>query len=444
MIFNFKNISIFRIKRSFFNWFFIGLFYFGLLFFNLLITPQASAITFESFPEFTTMSEDEVLRFEKPIHIDPQYAAAALSYTKPYMWEYWWLTHKASFDGTVGSLNGTTFLINNRGKLHKLLSENFEFRFTYFEERTLERDSTAHVVEFIYWPNEKLGFSAYGEPSFYKRQNDMGLAILYKPHLNHEIRVFNTWVDLVRNDRNDRRDHFVESDMPYSMGIVGRTWSPLDENKNEFFEYSLRQDTPTRWIFPDENYEYRYSKKTASVFLQLGVSENILMSGRIQYDQKFESKTPTTLTSTTVLENWTTDRLQSVLRTSFFKTGPNSNWEITPGIAMNVRDWKSNTGVVTYLDYVPHVILVMPGFRKIPGLDTWTLEYDFTLHRQAGPDFLRSRPNSSDIIEQRLDVSYDFAFAGSSYLKLMGTFDLSNFLKGKPWGGGNAMFRVDF
>jgi hypothetical protein len=453
-----------------------------LLAYTLIFGSAADmAKAFEIFPEFSTLSEQEEVSFTKPVSIDPTYGGLEQSYRKSDEWERLWFGVPVAVDGTVGSIDGKHFLISNRAKFYKALSSHFEFRFTHFEDRDLEVDRVATILEMIYWsglgwPVRRVGISVYGEPSFFKRQNDMGVALLLNPSPMSEIRLFNTFVDVVRNDRNDRTDRFEGSKVPYSFGFVGRHWNgkakPDDGDVHrtlEYVEYAVRYETDTHWRFPDARYDYRYWKKFASVSSNISLSPKVALNMRVQFDQKFEAKIldgagPVAARPASLVdEAWTNERLLTVLRFPLSSLG---SWQLTPGLSVNYRRWRaSGTGLptasatgaaggsgsgwgqgdVTYLDWIPHGILKIP-LSDADNSDSMTFEYALSLQKQSGESSLRSRPDNGgpwDLVEHRLSVSYDVMFSNTGSLRIIPTFDVGRLLS-RPWGGGNAQFRMEF
>lgn len=370
------------------------------LFFSLLFSLQAHAISFESFPEFITLTEDEQSALDSATAIDTKYSAAAMSYQKPPTWHWQWLKANKFFDLSIGSIDGTRFLIDNRLKLYAFLNDNLEFRFTYFQEQNLETNYLAHNLELIYWMNKNFGISLYGELFFQKRKNDAGVAFFYKPEDTHEIKYFFTLVDFTRNDRNDQTDYFTQT--PYATGLVGRLWN---QENPEFFEYAITFETPTNWVFPSSGYEYKYWRKLASLFYKASNFE-----ARVEFTQKYEAKSN--------VGSVKTDRLLSYLRKPLHLS---STWIISPGIAAAHRHWELDSGPSNLTEFIPHVIL---------DNGKWNFEYDLTLHNAGS--------------EHRLATIYNIAFSDKSNLRIVATWDLANLFKNKPWGGGNAQFNIIF
>ncbi|MBK9292842.1 MAG: hypothetical protein IPM57_00090 [Oligoflexia bacterium] len=378
------------------------------LFFSFFITLQAHAISFESFSEFVSLTEDEQTLLEGSSSIDTKYSAAALSYQKPSLWHWHWLKNSIFFDLSIGSIDGTHFLIDDRLKLYKKLNDSFEFRFTYIQEQNIETNYLIHNLELIYWFNKAFGLGGFGEAFYNKRKNDAGLALFYKPHDAFENKLFFTFVDITRNDRNDMSDSFTQN--PMAVGIVGRSY---EKERVEFFEYALSFEMPTVWRFPNENYEYKYFKKLASLFYKTQ------FEARLEFMQKYESKYSLQgLTSTVSTGAVRTDRLLSYFR---YPMALKSTWNFTPGLAFNHRQWEEDAGGASLTEIIPHFIFDN-GF--------WNFEYDFTIHKKSS--------------EHRLATTYQIAFSEKSNLRIMATWDLVGIFRNKPWGGGNAQFVVYF
>lgn len=409
------------------------------------LPPRAEA--FESSPEYQSLTENEQSGFEGPGLFGSEYSSDLLSYMKPVEWEYQWLVARNALDLNLGSLSSSHFLIDDRLKVHAPLSEAIEFRFHYTSERDRERDATHVMLEFDFRPLSNarwLGVALYGEPSLYKRENDTGIALVLQPSERHEIRIFNTFVDVTRLKRTDRNDNFVEPHLPYSRGIVGRLWSDPDLKKGEFLEYAVRYETTTEWLFPDEGYLYRYWKAFAYMYGNLALNDRWSAFLRLQFDRKFESRERTDPQSTATEDTWRTDRYFALARATLHRLGPNEGWTLSPGIEFAQRDWYTGQGDVIYRDLLPHLEWTLPGFSRGNSQDLWRLMYVATWHRAFGPIELRDPQDVEPAFEQRLNVSYEFRFGDQASLLLMATGDLDEFFTRKSWDGGSGMFRLNF
>lgn len=400
-----------------------------------------SIFAFEQHPEFESLTESEQAQFDKPDLTRGEYLSDVISFSKPIPWDYLYFSKQKAIDITVGSLSGDAFFINNRAKFEvDLFKKQWQFRFNYFEDRTYERDSVHHVVEVVHWLGESYGISLYGEPSRYKRENDMGFALLYRPSSRHEIRLFNTFVDLVRTERSDRLDRFEPPDEPFARGIVGRWFSdPSDPTAQDFLEYAVRWETFSRWRFPLQQYDYHYSKKLLKISGQKFLNESVSLAGRIQYDQKLEAKDPLNTASAVVKESWLTDRFTGLVQATYINTDFLNRWEHTYGVAGSTRKWLTDSRTATYLDLMPFYGLKIPTSQN-PGSNFWDLEYMLTWHRESGEDSLRIKPAEPQKFEHRLNATYELVLENETLLRLSLTFDLDR----PEFEGGLAQFRTYF
>lgn len=399
----------------------------SLTIFLILSTPS---LAMEDLPEFESVTEEEVRQFEGPDQIGSEYQSDVLSYMKPELWQYEWISQPRLLDLSVGSLSATQFLMDTRIKIHAPLSENLEFRFTGFDDRDFEKQSKQQIFEFIGWAQPwqgfRLGLSLYGNPDFSKRKNDTGIALLLQPSTRHEIRIFNTFVDVTRLKRSDAPDTFIEPDLPYARGIVGRIWSSREARKNEFFQYALRFETRTRWFFPVEQYVHSYQKTFGSIFLSQLLTPSLRLNLRSQFDHKRESRTTS--------EDWTTRRWISHARFQISGLGPRSDWELTAGVMAALRWWKRNSGTSSSKDFLPVVSLSLPGFSSAHRQDRWSFGVIETLRNST----------EGDADESRFSLGYDFQFGESSTLRLQANGDLDEYGTPRAWEGGNAQLILHF
>jgi hypothetical protein len=412
------------------------------LLFCFALAPDALAL--EYFPEFESLTEDEPESFDGPAGTGSEYPADLLTYMKPESWEYRWLSHPRAFDLSVGSLDATHFLMDQRLKVHARLTGFLEFRFTYFDDRDFEKRSIHHVIELIAWPWERVGFGIYGEPDFFKRRDDTGIALFLRPGSRHEIRFFNTFIDVTRQKRNDRSDTFLEPDLPYSRGLVGRWWSDPEEGKGEFLEYALRHETRTRWLFPDEGYELTYSRIFASVFASRLLSPGLRINARLQADRKREARAPTSASSAIAADNWTTDRLTGFVRAVIPELGPRDDWELTVGVLAAYRWWRADAGNARYQDWLPHFVLGLPGYASGARQDRFGVGFILTDHRSQGPAALFPVGEVPHQTQLRLNLSYEFRFSQTAILKLVVAGDLDEYGSPGSWDGGNGQLSILF
>ena len=409
----------------------------------LSYSPPAGA-AFEWLPEFESLDETEQAEFEGPSRFMSEYPSDLISYQKPLSWQYLWLERPVAFDTTIGSISSSHFLIEQRARIRAQISKVTEARVTYFQEGDRERDSQHAVIELIFWPLKFLGLSLYGEPETFKRNDDTGIALMLRPSERHEIRVFNTWVDVTRLKRTDRSDNFIEPDLPYARGIVGRLWAAPEDRTGDFLQYSFRHETWTRWLFPDEGYVYSYWRAAAGLLGSVTIGEGLSVQPRVQVDRKFEARDPTAGSTHTNLGHWLTTRLLSDFGVTLAEFFPSKRWDLLGGVAYQSRSWQTDLGEVIYRDFMPRVGLRIPGAGEGDREDAWTFYWQFNWHRAFGPMALRDPQDADARVEHRLNIQYAFRFGERAELILQATADLDEFLSRRIWEGGNGMFRVTF
>lgn len=403
------------------------------------LIPDAG-FAFESLPEFQSLTEAEQESFDDPTLLGPEYQSDILAFMKPPSWEYYWLSKNIYFDLSAGSISAVHFLIDTRVKLRGELNDWLQFRLNYFNERNHDRASEHLIPELVFrpWPWKKLGLSLYGEPTYAKRQNDVGLALLWNPSDTHEIRLFNTWVDVTRQKRSDRTDTFDEKHLPYARGLVGRSWT---RESDEYFEYAFRYETRTKWVFKDERYDYDYWKGLASVFLRQRVKEGIALNYRLQLDRRFEARAQNQPGSPVRADAWRTDRVQAHLQADL-ENIPRAGWTLTPGFDFAHRRWVASRDELVYHDYLPHLWLKIPSAGEGHDQNYWQFQYDLTWHRKRGGSAIAHPGDTDKALNHRFNAAYSFAFKQKAELRLVVGLDLDAFGTGDTWEAGAGQFRI--
>lgn len=226
----------------------------------LLAASEAKA--FDIFPEFHSLTEIEASGLDNSAIIDSEYQSDAITYMRPSPWDAEFHAAPMAYDLTFGSFNNTHFLHYDRLKLRKSLLDTLEFRFTYFKERDFDTDQTHAILELVKRLTPAFSVSVYRQPSHFKRENDIGIALLVHLSETHEFRFFNTWVDFTRPEHNDRTDTFITGNEPIVIGFTDRWYSPKDAAPGQFVETYLRYESPVRRDFKYDRYEYKYEKFT--------------------------------------------------------------------------------------------------------------------------------------------------------------------------------------
>jgi hypothetical protein len=398
-----------------------------------------AAFCWESFPEFQSFSEAELESLGGPESLTAEYAADLWSYSQPADREYRWLSQEYGLHLGFGSLNTTRFLMNNRLKISRNLSRNLEFRFSYFDDSDLERHSVHHILELNLKLVPGVAVALYGEPAFRKPNDDTGIAILFHPAERHELRFYRTFVDVTRLKYPDGSGSFAEPELPYVIGVSGKTWQPAPwiYRPGNFFEYSLRSETPTRWRLPDswgmKNDELFYWRWNGSIYSRRQVTESAAAAFRLEFDRKRYSRGRT--------GDWFVSRL-SLLSESTVYDGDHR--EFTLGVEYAQRWWVASAGEGSYTDILPYGRLKLPAWNG-PGFQgSWIAGYVMTWHREDGRPQIGIRPAWNGKIEQRLNLSYEFTFRDAGRIVLMGSVDVDEFGSRNTWDGGSGQVEVYF
>lgn len=410
-----------------------------LIFIFLWIPYVAHAAPFEILPEFYSLTEEEESKFESPYLITKEYPSDNLAYSTPSLWNYEWISQPRNLQINVGSLDSSHFNIQNRLKVYAPLQSWLEFRFTAFEDRSLEADQFHNILELISWIRPWMGISLYGDPDLYKRNDDTGLALLLKPSENHEIRIFNTFVDVTRLKRNDRDDTYLEPDVPNAQGIVGRLW----QNPGHFWEYAIRYETKTEWMFPMAKYQYTYWKELASLNTRHPLSQDLSIHFQFQFDRKFESKIGTEL-SGIPFSFCKRDRWFFHAAAELDRLGPQNRWDLILGLDFQIRRWEMNSGTGIYRDWIPSVELRLPGMGSGPLQDQWSITVMASVHHTSGPQDIFIEDIQDSFLNAKLNIGYDFNLKESTTLRLIASLDLDQYGTRYSWDGGNGQLILRF
>jgi hypothetical protein len=410
-----------------------------LILFGLFFLLEGTSSAFENFPEFQSLTETEQESFEGPSLLSPEYSGTLQGYQKPPEWNAAWLQSPQALDLMFGSLDTRRFLMDQRLKFRTSFTDFLDFRFTSFNEGTPERQSQHHVLELIFWPFPKIagtriGLSLYGEPSFRKVNDDTGVALLLQPSATHEIRLFNTFIDVTRLKYPDRPDTHLETALPEARGIVGRLWQADSETpeRGNFLEYAVRSESKTRWLFLEENYEYQYWKLYASTYARKQLNAELSTAFRVETDRKFEARLPFPGSSEPE-KQWLTERWMSFWELTHHGLGPSQDWALTGGFNFSFRRWRDLQAVALFRDLTPYARI------KVGGL---TLSYLTVFHEQRGAPSFDLSDGVSD--EHRFQIRYDFSFGKKGAIVLLAAGDVDQMFTPKSWGGGSAHLQLLF
>lgn len=409
------------------------------------------ALAFDIFPEFHSLTEAEASSLDQTYIIDSEYQSDAITYMRPSHWDAEFHAASMAFDLTFGSFNNTHFLHYDRLKLRKSLLDTLEFRFTYFKERDFDTDQSHAILELVQRLSPRFSLSVYGQPSHFKRQNDLGIALLVHFSETHELRVYNTWVDFTRPEHNDRTDTFVKGNEPIAIGFTDRWYSPEGSTPGQFFETYLRYESPVRWDFKYDRYEYKYNKFTIGTGSRLSMPwwNDTFLNTRIQYSKKHEGFEPYADDS---------PKTQSSLERSLFKLALSAefpagkfygrNTVIEPGLGWFHRTWYDDKNEsLEHRSFLANIWLKFEGPERRAGqFDEVSLGYETTFFSSAGDPKLAANELKSWAVEHRANLRYTFRFHDRAELAVTVSGDPDAAVRGSGglFEGGNGQFRVFF
>ncbi|MEK7358341.1 MAG: hypothetical protein AAB250_17985 [Bdellovibrionota bacterium] len=392
-----------------------------------VIFTSAVAFGFDIVPEFQGLSESELARMERPADLDAEYQSVIDSYLPRFDWEKKWSRTPRVFETTVGSITNQHFLVYSRAKIQVELEETLHFRFTYFEQRDREIDQTRHFVELIKRVSPWLAISGYGEPSHYKRSNDIGVALIVSPNEHWENRVYYTQHDFTRSAHNDLADRFIGDD-PMSIG-----WTSVFDDRTTFSRVGFRHDRPVAWNLPQEGRLFRYEKTLMFTDFSVALDEKRDIGLRIQFDSTFKGQNPVGV-STQVLESWKRDRLLSRL---FYSIGADDDeLKLEYSIGSASRGWTNETGRhVMHQNVLPAVSARFGSYRA---------DIEVTDFKKFGDDSLTAIDQKRETVQGRSQLAYEFSFKNGADLLIAGNFDLDEWITLPTFEGGNAQLRTEF
>jgi hypothetical protein len=401
----------------------------------LVLTLDAHA--FDLLPEYQGLNEAEMAAFTRPADIDSEYQTVINAYATPLKWEEAWQDRAAAMDLSVGSISNTRFLQYERLKIEVPWLDRLRFRFTFFAQRDREIDQVRHVLEIIQTLTPWLEFSLYGEPSSYKRENDIGAAAILKLAERWEHRIYYTSHDFTRNAHNDQDDYFLHGRNPQSFGWTG-TW----RGERARGRIGFRYDEPVAWMRPQEQRVFHYAKKLAFLDFDRDLGAGQALTARAQWDDTFKAQDPDSSSSPTPEEAW--DERRAFLRLAYASAGDDAAFSLEPALMYAAREWTQSEGRhVQHFNLLPSVIARWRALPREGGFDHLQIAYEVTVFHTYGDLALTSPDQTHDRVEHRLQTAYEFHLRGSARLALALNFDMDEWTPAPTFEGGSAQFRAD-
>ena len=392
---------------------------------------------FDILPEYQGITEGDLTRFDKPTEIDSEYQIIRNGFDLPLGWERRWQLAPRAFDMALGSLSNKYFLSYSRLKLEAKLLESLTFHFTYFAQRDFEVDQTRHILELSQRVTDYLRINLYGDPSHYKRENDMGLALLIQPSERWHHRIYYTMHDIGRAEHNDLPDHFDKGASPNSMG-----WTGMFNGEILWLRAGLRYDQPAAWIRPQEQRIFSYNKKLAFVDGIYHLDERHRAGVRMQWDSIFKGQEPDAAASPVPVESWRYERLQS--RVQYEIGHPDDLLNYETAFTHVHRRWTNHSGQrMEHYNELPSVAVSIRGTLRADGWDRLRFEYEHGWYSRFGD--LSLAPNQKAApTEARLQAAYEWALIKKGKLQLALNFDMDQWTPVPTFEGGNGKFQIEF
>lgn len=399
---------------------------FGMIFLLMLAMQLEQAHAFDIYPEYQGLSASDTAKFETPRDVDSESQSAFLAYQPLLEWDHWFMSQPRAVDTTVGSLTNQHFLIYTRAKFEAELARDLSFHFVYFAQRDREIDQVRQFFELRYrfWP--QLALAAYIDPAHYKRENDLGTALLFFTR-EWDVRMFFTAHDFTRNEHNDLPDFFAPNGSPYSYGVRA-----IFQNEKWWSLFGARFDSPTEWRRPQESRIFHYTKDLAFADFIWSHEEGRASKVRLQWDSVLKASEPG--------EKWRLERSQLLYLEAFGSENDALAFEL--GAMAAFREWTtSGERKVSHQNLMPHALLKIRMMRRDDGFDHVRVGVTMTDFHSFGDDELIPASQVRDTLQGRLDTRYEWTLAKDSKFAAALTFDLDEF---PTFEGGNIWFRTAF
>ncbi len=396
-----------------------------------------AAQSFEMDGEYRSIPTDRGFELIDPLPVDSEYQSDLLTYSTT-------STDVLSFSSprhfylSAGSLSATQFDFQLRAQIVEPLNPNLVFKFLRTEQENYEEAARSSFVELQARIGESsFWFAAYGTLARLKKEDDVGFAILWRPAENHELRLFSTFADFTRSERNDTGDYFVGS-VPMALGLK---WV---RNRSKLYrELLIRRESEVEWRDPNSSRSYSFAHRLVSGTLRRSDSDDdrSWLSLRWQWDSKHTGITSLDAFGGVIGRDVVDrNRQQIELRRNLFL---DENQSMQAGVLWVARQWRDENGrELQHQNLSPFL-----SFRrdyKSGGIELgFELGIEATKFETLGDRSLGSATVRTDAIESRLNGRYHLTFENGATLSLALTFDVDR-AEGGAFEGGHGKFETTF
>lgn len=403
---------------------------FKLALFSAVSIWTASLNAFELDGEYRSISTERGFELIDPRPIDSEYQSDLLTYSTT-------ASDVARFYGprnfylSAGSLSATQFDYQLRAQLIEELSPGLIFKFLRTEHENYEEAMRGSFVELqARLAESQFWFAAYGTLARLKKEDDVGLAVLWRKSENHELRLYTTFADFTRSERNDTGDYFVG---PGPM-VVGLKW--VRNRSNVLRELSIRRESSVEWRDPNTSRSFTYGHNVVSGMLRrIDVDDDqSWLAFRWQWDRKHTGisiiDAGGSVTSRDLVDR---DRHQFEVRRNLVW---NEDLSVQFGVLWVARKWRDEN------DRQLHHQNLSP-FLNVPFANGVEIGLEATKFEALGDLSLGSATVRTEAVESRLNTRYGFNFQNGATLSLALTFDLDR-AEGGAFEGGHGKFQTNF
>jgi hypothetical protein len=385
------------------------------------------------FIEYSHWGSGEQAEINSPRLVDGEYQSDRLTYEFLNQWNAFWWKQDQVFQYTAGSLGPTRFLTQGRIRFSENITDRLKFSFFYAEVGDYTQWRQSFVFEFSYKLNSLFEVALYGQPSTFKKDDDIGVALITWLGEHSYVRAFYTWVDFSLNKRNENSDYYQKK-----PGTVGAVWrhSPSKDSE-EFVEIFVKRDLETIHVFPESSRSYAFLQTQAGVkwiesFGEIPQYFQMEINARKSLERDTEN-------SDQGIIQWEAQHYDGL----FQIRNPTSRLKLY-GLRFNYSQWDSTQGQVIHRDILPHTWFNIYNNTYGKSVHNIDLGYEFTWHLGEGSDFLRSQLDTDNKVNHRINTRYAFYSDEKTRFHLLLTFDGDKFGTGETWEGGSIQFSQIF
>lgn len=402
----------------------------------LVVFATSSAQAFDIEPEYQGISETHLERIESPRELDGEYQSITNSYTLSENWNRAFYRSKRVVDTSIGSITNQHFMIYTRAKLETDLSDSLRFKFTFFAQQDREINESRHVFELSQRVLPWLRVNGYAQMAHYKRDNDIGFALVITPLEHWDHRLYLTYHDFTRGNHNDRPDRYLGND-PLTVG-----WSAVFDDGKLWVRTGVRFDQSMRWNRPEEQFIFDYEKKLAFSDIRFALTDSTAITVRAQWDSTFKGRTPTG-TGTTAKESFKAGRL--LLKAAYALGTDDEAVSYEFGFMHAGRQWIDQNGSrVFHQNLLPSATARVRTLRRESGFDHFQASIEATDFKTYGDLGLTPAHQKHESLEGRLQTAYELTLRTEARLLIAFNFDLDEWAGLPSFEGGNLQFRSDF